>query len=135
MRDRIFFDTNILLYHYSATEPEKKSKIISITNKYDVYISLQVVNEFINVSRKKFKVPIESIELSLAEVYNNYLVFDNSLETINKALSICKTHNYSYYDAHIIAAALLSNCKVLYTEDLHHKQIIENSLEIINPFK
>lgn len=135
MSDRIFLDTNILLYHYSATEPEKKSKILSITNSHKVYISLQVINEFVNVSIKKFKIPVENIELSLAELYNNYVVYDNSIETINKALSICKKYNYSYYDAQIIAAAMLSNCKILYTEDLHHQQIIENTLQIINPFK
>lgn len=121
MSDRIFFDSNILLYHYLATEPEKKSKVFSITKKHDVYISLQVINEFINLSRKKFKVPIESIELSLAEVFNNHMIYDNSIETVNKTLSICKTYTYSYYNAQIIAATLLSNCKILYTEDLHHQ--------------
>jgi predicted nucleic acid-binding protein len=135
MKDRIFLDTNILLYHYSATEPEKKLKVFSIADNCNVHILLQVINEFVNVSIKKFKVPVESIELSLAELYNNYVVYENSVETINKALSICKKYNYSYYDAQIIAAALLSNCKILYTEDLQHQQIIENSLQIINPFK
>jgi predicted nucleic acid-binding protein len=135
MKDRIFLDTNILLYHYSATEPEKKLKVFSIAGNLNVHISLQVINEFVNVLIKKFKVPVKSIELSLAELYNNYVVYENSVETINEALSICKKYNYSNYDAQIIAAALLSNCKILYTEDLQHQQIIENSLQIINPFK
>jgi predicted nucleic acid-binding protein len=135
MKDRIFLDTNILLYHYSATEPEKKLKVFSIAGNLNVHISLQVINKFVNFFIKKFKVPVKSIELSLAELYNNYVVYENSVETINEALSICKKYNYSNYDAQIIAAALLSNCKILYTEDLQHQQIIENSLQIINPFK
>ena len=31
--------------------------------------------------------------------------------------------------------ALEADCKILYTEDLQHKQLIENKLTIINPFK
>ena len=43
-------------------------------------------------------------------------------------------YKYSYYDSLIIATALESKCKILYSEDMHHGQIIENSLKIINPF-
>ena len=28
-----------------------------------------------------------------------------------------------------------ANCKILYTEDLHHNQLIENKLRILTPFK
>ncbi len=33
-----------------------------------------------------------------------------------------------------IASALKNNCSFLYSEDMQHNQIIENSLRIINPF-
>jgi predicted nucleic acid-binding protein len=41
----------------------------------------------------------------------------------------------SYWDSLIISSALESGCKILYTEDMHHNQIIEGKLKIINPFK
>ena len=34
----------------------------------------------------------------------------------------------------MIASALENHCTQLFTEDLHHGQIIEKSLVVINPF-
>jgi predicted nucleic acid-binding protein len=35
----------------------------------------------------------------------------------------------------MVASALDSNCDILYSEDMNDGQIIENRLQIINPFK
>ncbi len=39
------------------------------------------------------------------------------------------------YDSLIISTALENNCEILYSEDMQHKQIIENKMVIINPFE
>ena len=52
MQDRIFLDTNMIVYLYSEDEIEKREEIISIVSKNDVFISTQVVNEFSNVLYK-----------------------------------------------------------------------------------
>jgi predicted nucleic acid-binding protein len=39
----------------------------------------------------------------------------------------------SFYDALIVAAAILANCSTLYSEDMQHAQRIE-SVTIRNPF-
>jgi len=49
-------------------------------------------------------------------------------------LLIKDKYKYSYYDCLIISTALLNNCDTLYSEDMQHGQLIENKLEIINPF-
>lgn len=46
---------------------------------------------------------------------------------------ISQRYNYSHWDCLIIAAALQSNCDILYSEDMQNRQIIGN-LKIINPF-
>ena len=56
-------------------------------------------------------------------------------KTIINAIKIIEKYKFSFWDSMIISAALQSNCKILYSEDMHHKQIIENKLTIINPFK
>jgi len=43
-------------------------------------------------------------------------------------------YGYSWWDSLVLSAALGNGCSILYSEDLQHKQIIENSLEIVNPF-
>jgi predicted nucleic acid-binding protein len=54
--------------------------------------------------------------------------------TIKKALALNERYEYSYYDCLIIASSLEAGCKYLFSEDMQHGQIIENSLKIINPF-
>jgi len=49
-------------------------------------------------------------------------------------IKVKEKYRYSYYDSVIIASALQNNCTVLYSEEMNHNQVIENSLTIINPF-
>ncbi len=49
------------------------------------------------------------------------------------ALEIKDRHQYHFYDALIIAAALEAGCERLYSEDLSHGQMI-GALRIENPF-
>ena len=61
MKDKTFIDTNVFIYAYSKTEPEKKNIALEILESYDVIISTQVINEFIWVMNKKFSVQIEKL--------------------------------------------------------------------------
>jgi predicted nucleic acid-binding protein len=51
-----------------------------------------------------------------------------------KAIDISAEFKFSYWDSLMVSSALAANCKVFYTEDLQHGQLIENRLEVINPF-
>ena len=55
--------------------------------------------------------------------------------TLLSALDVGGRYGFSHYDSLIIAAALEAGCATLYSEDLQHGQIIDQSLTIINPFK
>ncbi len=134
MNGKIFFDTNVILYSYSD-KPEPKKEIAQgcILNSEGI-ISTQVMQEMCNVLIKKLKHDDSSVSKTLGELNQNFFVFINNIETINKALKIHFKYKYSYYDSLIIASALQNECSVLYSEDLHHNQKIENTLTIINPF-
>ena len=135
MKDKTFIDTNVFIYAYSKTEPEKKNIALEILKSYDVIISTQVINEFIWVMNKKFSVQIEKLmDLSnkLFQKFKVVLIYET---TIKKALDVTVDHKYSYWDSLIVASALENNCSILYTEDLQHGQVIEEKLKIINPFK
>lgn len=54
--------------------------------------------------------------------------------TINEALQIKKIYKYSYWDSLIISSSLENNCNILYSEDLHGGQIINEKLRVQNPF-
>jgi len=53
MNDKRFFDTNIVVYLYSQDEPDKQS--INLFKNNQPIISTQVLGEFANVLRRKFK--------------------------------------------------------------------------------
>jgi len=49
-------------------------------------------------------------------------------------LLIKEKYHYSWWDSLILTSALENNCKIVYSEDMQHGQIIENTLKIVNPF-
>lgn len=42
--------------------------------------------------------------------------------------------NCRFADTNVLIYALENNCTILYSEDLHHGQVIEERLSIMNPF-
>lgn len=136
MNAKSFFDTNSLVYLYSEDELEKKAQIVTQIKKIENrWISTQVLNELSNTLRRKFKLEYSDIANVIAEIRANFEIITVQIETIELALKIAEKYRYSYYDSVIIATALETSCTLLYSEDMQHKQIIEERLQIINPFE
>jgi predicted nucleic acid-binding protein len=53
---------------------------------------------------------------------------------IRKSAELAINHQLSNWDSLIVAAALLADCDTLYSEDMQHERLFENSLKVINPF-
>ena len=134
MNDKIFFDTNVILYSYSHINDNKNIVAKELIRNYYGVISTQVLQEMCNVLIKKFRLDEHSIFKTLTELNKNFKVEINRSQTINSALQIHFKYDFSYYDSLIIASALQNECSILYSEDLHHNQKIEKTLTIINPF-
>jgi predicted nucleic acid-binding protein len=136
MRDKIFVDSNIILYSYSKTELDKNKIANALIFSFDeILVSTQVINEVTNILFKKFQLDSVDIENVLLEIDNNFKIVNFSLTTQIKAIKIKKKYKLQYYDSLILATALENNCTVLYSEDMQHRQIIEDQLKIINPFE
>jgi len=137
MIDKIFLDTNIIIYSYSVDEKDKQEVAINIIDKYDdkVIISKQVINELTNILLKKFKLPSNDIENVLLELDTVFYIADFNLATQIKAVRLKDNYNLQFYDALIIATALENRCTILYSEDMQDGLIIDERLKIINPFK
>lgn len=137
MQDKIFLDTNIIIYAFSEDEVEKQSVALKLLDKQDdnVLISKQVINELTNIFLKKFKLSSNQVEAAILELDTIVNIADFDLSTQIKALHIKDKYNLQFYDSLIIATALENRCTILYTEDMHHDLLIENRLKIVNPFK
>jgi len=140
MKDKIFLDTNILIYSFDFSNPTKqkiaKELINSLCgNSIDYLISTQVVSEFCSVVIKKFKEILSENDLKrfVSSLPQEQIAFIDQ-STIIKSLHIKYKYGFSYWDSMIIVTAIQSGCDVLYSEDLSDGQVIEN-LRIVNPFK
>ncbi|KJR42785.1 PilT protein domain-containing protein [Candidatus Magnetoovum chiemensis] len=135
MNDRVFIDTNILVYYISSQETKKQKAMALFLSSSECYISSQVVNEFISVCLSKNLLLIDEIVNLINDFFEAFIFAPVTEHTIKKALQIKTAYKYSYWDSLIIASALELNCFVLYTEDMQDCQVIEGKLRIVNPFK
>lgn len=134
--NKIFLDSNILIYLYTSTELQKNKVIQKIVSECDdICISTQVLFEFSFVMRRKFKLDYTSIEKALEEFKLAFNVVIINYEMIMNALKCAKKYEYSFPDSLIIVTALAYNCDILISEDMHHEHILEKKLRIVNPFK
>ena len=136
MHDKVFLDTNILLYAYSEDELLKQEVALKPldTHEGSLHISIQVINELSNILLKKFKLSTNEVESALLEINDVATILSFDLKTQLKALKLKDRYQFQYYDALIVATALESNCSILYSEDMQNQQLIENRLTIVNPF-
>jgi len=133
VRDKVFLDTNILLYAFS-TKDEKKHALAKNLVLSDAVISAQVINEVTVNLLKKFTFDEDQVQRFLESSYSRYEVTELTHEVFSNASNLRKNYLFSYYDSIIVSAALLSGCTILYSEDMHHELIVEKQLKIINPF-
>ncbi len=133
MKDKVFTDSNVLLY-LLGEDIAKKKKAEEIPFSTPL-ISTQVINENINVSYKQFHLSKEKIFCHIENLLSKCLVKMITLDTIKLGYHFFTKYRYGFYDCLIISSAFENNCNILYSEDLQDGQIIEGKLKIINPFK
>jgi len=133
MNDKIFIDTNIIVYAFSNDTQDNKDISRNLLDT-PFLISMQVIFEFINVSTKKLKyTKLEAVENAKELVLVSEMVFESE-KILNKSIELFTKYSLQIFDSKIIATALLSGCNILYSEDLQDGLVIENKLRIINPF-
>ena len=126
-----FIDTNVLIYAHGADE---KSETARQTILAGGVISVQVLNEFAAVLRRKFRLEWDVIADALADVRAALgPVRPVDVEIHLSAVSLARSHGFSFYDALIVASALAAGCDTLLTEDLQAGQRVAG-LTVVNPF-
>ena len=139
MPAEFFLDTNIFVYSFDRREPDKRTRARGLVEHAlgtgEGVVSSQVVQEFLNVALRKFERPVsdEQTLRYLREVLDPLCSVFPSISLYERALSVHRRWRFSFYDSLIVAAALESDCKVLYSENLQDGQEIE-SLTVVNPF-
>jgi predicted nucleic acid-binding protein len=129
----VFFDTNVLLY-LVGSEPRKADRAEALLADGG-NVSVQVLNEFANVARGKRALPWAAIHEILGVVRALCRVHPLTVATHDRACSIAQRHSFSLFDSLILASALETGSRILYSEDMQSGQIIERQLTVQNPFR
>jgi predicted nucleic acid-binding protein len=135
MSAKVFLDTNILVYCFDRSSPNKSTRAQSLVAAKDWIISWQVVQEFCAAALHRFTVPIKARDL---DEYLDLVLFPHckvmpTASLYKQALSIRDQTQYRFYDSLIVASALVSGAHLLYSEDLQDGRIIAG-LRVENPF-
>lgn len=136
---RTFIDTNVLIYWVDdSTRADTVEKLLA----GDSVISVQVLDEFANVLRKKRAMALPDVKSLCDTLIDTCEVYDLSVRTHQTALALMEKYSLSLFDANIVAAAGLSGCDVLCSEDMHDGLNIRmpgsagaSTLSIRNPFR
>ena len=128
-----FFDTNVLVYLASAdaTKADQAEAVVAAGGS----ISVQVLNELTNVTRRKMGLSWEEVSAFLATLRGLLTVHPVTVETHEAGLRLAARYGFSVYDAMIVGTAVEAGCDRLWSEDMQHGLVLAEGLRIVNPFR
>lgn len=129
-----FLDTNILIY--ALAQNDSRGPIAEALLANGGVIGVQGLNEFVSVARRKFRMSWQEIREAVGAILTLCPEpIAIALPLHRSALAIAERYGYGIYDALVLAAALESGCRALFSEDFQDGQVIEGTLTIRNPFQ
>lgn len=129
---RAFFDSNVLVYAFSLDHRSERARWLLVGGGV---ISIQSLNEFANVARRKLCMSWGEVRAALREIEGWCEIGSVvDLSWHREGLMVSERYQVGLYDALIVAAALRSECDTLWSEDLQDGLVIERRLTIRNPF-
>lgn len=139
MNGRVFLDTNVLVYAYDRSEPEKQQHAVRVldalvTGKRGV-MSAQVLAEFFVAVTRKIAAPL-TVEEGYERVQNylrSCMVLNLTGPVVLEAIRGVRDHRFHFWDAMIWATVRLNRIPVIFTEDFPGREIVEG-VRFVNPF-
>jgi predicted nucleic acid-binding protein len=141
MNDNMIIDTNVLVYAFDLSEPEKRSKCKPIIESIfrgetKGIITNQILAEFFVTLTKKIQKPlnIEQAKMIICAIIDsdNWIKMNYSEKTLPKAIGLTEKTNIPFWDALIAATMIENDVFIICSEDQDFKKIRE--IKISTPF-
>jgi predicted nucleic acid-binding protein len=136
---KCFFDTNVLVYRFDASETIKQPVAAELVDRAlsdnSFCVSTQVMMEFYQVATRKLARHLSAAgAVKVIQSWAEYepIVFTPNL--IAEAAAIHQHDRLSWWDSAIVAAALAAEAGILFSEDLQHGREF-GDLRVQNPFR
>ena len=138
MIDPTFVDTNVLLYHWDASDQLKQRRAIEwlrrLGDEHAGRVSFQVLSEFFVNATQKLRTPVSRMA---AQVYVRTFFAWKPVtideDVLDSAWRAQDRYKLSWWDAVIVAAAQRAGCRALLSEDFQAGQQF-GDLTVVNPF-
>jgi predicted nucleic acid-binding protein len=128
-----FLDSNVLVYAFTT---DTRAVAAQALLQDRPVISVQGLNEFTNVARRKLGMDWTEIRDAVSALRTLCpIVLPLDVETHGEALRIAERYGYSIFDALVVASALQANSDTLWSEDMQDGMVIDDRLRIANPFR
>ncbi len=136
MTERVFLDTNILVYADdldAGAKRETARKIIERTIRArTAVLSTQVLQEYFVVATRKLGVAADPARRKIQLLATSDVVQVGVPEILG-AIDLHRLHGISFWDALILRSAATAGCARVLTEDLQHGSTIDG-VRVENPF-
>lgn len=130
---KAFIDANVLVYLFS--EDAQKAHQAENIIRSGAMISVQVLNELANVSRRKMKMSWPEVNEILALIKSICPIEPLTIQVHDQGIALAARYKINVYDGMIVSSALIAGCSLLYSEDMQHELVVSQTLRIVDPFK
>lgn len=138
MNDKVFVDTNVLVYSRDSTEPDKQRQaqnwLRELWQRQQGCLSFQVLHEYYVTVTQKLDPGMNPLE-ARADIQSllSWTPVVSSQSLLEAAWRIEDRFKASWWDGLIIAGAQISAARYLLTEDMQPGMDFEG-VTVINPF-
>lgn len=132
---RFFLDTNVLVYSFSGQDASKRATARILADAAGACVSTQVLSELAHVLTRRFGVAPGEVKARVSSIAERCFVATVTPPIVLDALRIVDKYGYAFFDSQIIAASLACGASILYSEDMHDGQEIDDLLSIRSPFR
>lgn len=133
----VFVDTNVLVYRYDISEPEKQRRcedwLDVLWDRGAGRLSIQVQQELYATLTRKLDRPLGPADARA--VVRSLFAWDPvpiDRTAMEGAWRLQERYSLSWWDALIVAAAQVAGCSVLLSEDLGHGASYDG-VRVVNP--
>jgi predicted nucleic acid-binding protein len=133
---RVAVDTNLLVYAEGVNGEERKLRAVDALGSFafdDVVVPAQALAELFTVLTRKARWPAARARAAVLGWHDACLVADTTATVLLEAMDLAAIHQYSLWDAIMLAGAAQAGCRVLLSDDMQ-AGFIWRGVEIRNPF-
>lgn len=133
---RVALDTNILAYAEGIDDDARRDAAIALMARVPqltVFLPTQVLGELFTVLMRKGRYNARRARETVLGWVDSFALIETSQAVLFSAMDLAAAHQFSIWDAIVLAAAAQADCRLLLSEDMQ-QGFIWNGVTVANPF-